>query len=870
MQTKLDAAAVKAQAQGRWRDILTHVGGIPADLLDGEHRPCPKCNGKDRFRLMDEEAGAVICNQCFRHANGDGLSAIQWARTMTFPEALAAVAEYCGAIPAPVNGNGHAHKGKPAELVDPAKDLVFHDWTEDTDMLLEGWCSSKPPITAAAVKSVGGRIAHYYRRWWVVAIPVWGESLDAASPIGWSLYNVNGEGLPRTLRSGADHSDTVKVKLTYGSEKGLIGDLARLRSASEVWKVEGPSDCLAMLSDPTLPNSVAVITNANGAGERPEEWFVSLLADKVCRVVHDADKAGEEGAKGIPATTKRSARAGWVEAIASKATECRHVRLPYKLAAKDDPGRDLRDYLNGLDLEKPGSYEQLQALARKVLPYGAAPVTVKPEPKAKAEPGAASSKKFLGNGYIDGHGKSEEVIPISLVEIIKNLLDITDGWPRRVKNTLFVHDVDAADRTDWLPNSSSLFGWIQSKVGVVDWHRAVGCVTKDEIYAELLRKVQSYESIETFPHFDPLPDHYYACLPRPKCDMTYFTKLVDCFCPATGVDQQLIMAMFATPFWGGRPGTRPMFLITSDDGRGVGKTKITDKLCRLTGGIIELQTSEDAGRTRSRLLSREGLKMRVARLDNVKSLRFSWAELESMITAPILSGHELNKGESSRPNNLTWLMTLNGASLGTDMTQRVIPIKLKRPDDRMGAWESEVDYLIDNHRQEILEGIAQFFKIEPAPIPEHSRWAAWEDAVLARLETPYEIQRVIRERALEMDVELDELETVEDYFTEQLIGFGYRLGPQLVHISSKVAATWYCKATNEKRSNVSAGRILMQFVKEGRSSKLSINPSRSNGRGFLFAMGDVTKNTKADYNLDDMIERRYRGHEVETYATGEF
>ena len=68
---------VKFAARGRWRDILA-ANGFNADELDGRHHPCPKCQGTDRFSLVDEDAGAVLCRQCFDEKNGYGLSAIQW------------------------------------------------------------------------------------------------------------------------------------------------------------------------------------------------------------------------------------------------------------------------------------------------------------------------------------------------------------------------------------------------------------------------------------------------------------------------------------------------------------------------------------------------------------------------------------------------------------------------------------------------------------------------------------------------------------------------------------------------------------------------------------------------------------------------
>ena len=62
---KVDVAELKHEAAGRWPEILAALGGVPRDILDGQHHPCPKCGGTDRFRLVDRDAGALYCNQCF-------------------------------------------------------------------------------------------------------------------------------------------------------------------------------------------------------------------------------------------------------------------------------------------------------------------------------------------------------------------------------------------------------------------------------------------------------------------------------------------------------------------------------------------------------------------------------------------------------------------------------------------------------------------------------------------------------------------------------------------------------------------------------------------------------------------------------------
>ncbi|MBC8357010.1 MAG: hypothetical protein H8E66_33985 [Planctomycetes bacterium] len=95
-ENRLDKDAIKQAASGRWSEILSNLAGISADVLDGKHHPCPKCDGDDRFRMIDEDAGALFCNQCFSTGNGDGIAALGWLTGWDFPTTLREVAAYLG------------------------------------------------------------------------------------------------------------------------------------------------------------------------------------------------------------------------------------------------------------------------------------------------------------------------------------------------------------------------------------------------------------------------------------------------------------------------------------------------------------------------------------------------------------------------------------------------------------------------------------------------------------------------------------------------------------------------------------------------------------------------------------------------------
>lgn len=328
-----DIPYIHTAASRRWPDILADLGGLSRNVMNHrQHFPCPKCQGTDRFRVYAdfEETGGVICNQCGRDCK-TGFDTLIWLTGRKFAEVLGLVAEYLGIEPSNDHHKSNGQSGKHPSKVDPAEHLTFQDWDDGNDMLAAIWCTHKPPITVPAIKLCGGRIAHYKHfdtRYHVIALPVWGESLTAAKPVGWCLYNLAGGNLP-----GGEKGKWVKVKLTYGSTKpGIMGPVDQLATATEIWKLEGPSDLLAFYSIPDRPATAIAITNKAGAGEKPVEWIAKLTTDKPARILHDADEPGQAGA------------VLWAESFAQFSSETRIVRLPYEI--KPDHGADFRDWIN--------------------------------------------------------------------------------------------------------------------------------------------------------------------------------------------------------------------------------------------------------------------------------------------------------------------------------------------------------------------------------------------------------------------------------------------------------------------------------------------------------------------------------------------
>lgn len=317
----MEVSEIKRHAAGRWTDIVRALSGVNGNTFNGQHQPCPRCGGSDRFRAFGDfaETGGCICNQCGKFA--DGFATLQWLTGQDFPT---------------VTGHVKAHLGlnsrrRRVEQVraDPTENLEFLPWN---DQLVGLWCIHKQPISPDAVKACGGRLGVYRKQHSVIAFPIFGELLTKSDPVGWVIYSATGGMLPKF---GKDKQvEWVKVKLTAGSQPGLLLNtnvFSDRESWPEVsWKFEGVTDLLAAVTmNPRFP----AWTNANGAGEVPKHWTMDLLAEKSVNILHDADQPGIDGAE------------KWGLSLARQSKRIRIVRLPYKVDSTH--GKDFRDWLTG-------------------------------------------------------------------------------------------------------------------------------------------------------------------------------------------------------------------------------------------------------------------------------------------------------------------------------------------------------------------------------------------------------------------------------------------------------------------------------------------------------------------------------------------
>lgn len=685
--------------------------------------------------------------------------------------------------------------------------IVQKKWNSEIASI---FCRRKPGVTEEAILAAGGKLGKHLD-YTVIYVPVFGPSLADHGHCMWQACG----GMLKYREK------LIKTKLAPDSHQGLVGKhgLDRIRSAEVVWITEGPPDLLSLWAaiPAGLRESHVVVTMSNGCKQRADPKLLAILKGKSVRIVFDCDEPGQAGAK------------AWAEVLRTIAAETKLVTLPYPIEPKH--GKDLRDWLN-----EGHTYDDLLKLAES-------------SDSLEAKP---RNLETIDNGIITYAGDEEVIEPKPILSIVEEIHDHVGDWPCRVDNSLFVAE-DQAVR--WLDNASSLFAWLQQQCGVVLWRQKTGCVAKQELFQHLKGTATHYAAVEALPHEPPIPGHFYLDQEAAGGDGTTFELLLDRFSPETPADRELIRAMFATVFWGGKPGSRPAFVVTSDIGRGAGKSKLTDMLAHLAGGLIELSQNEDAKAMRERLLSPGGMSKRIVRLDNVKTHRLSWADFESLITSAQISGRRMYQGEGSRPNTLTFTLTLNGPSLSTDMAQRCILIKLCRP-EYVGDWESETMAFIDANRAAIIGDILAFLRQPAGQILNRMRWASWEREVLSRLDDPQTVQQIIIERAQAADTDADEIGLFEEYLESQLERLGYTAETDKVHIPPDYMQRWWNEVMNENRTTVTVSKIIGQLVDEGGTRRIGKNPSRKFGRGFLW---NPEASSNAHYDISSRVEIMQNG-----------
>jgi len=809
----IDKDAVKRAASGRWQDIARQFG-IGDEYLTGKHGPCPKCGGTDRWRVFGDfdQTGGALCSQC-GPSIGDGFALLQWWDGCDFPTALKRVADYVGVVPTSNgNGNGSKRKRPPEPHPEPLATARIAEW-----------CHHKPGFAPESVAAAGGYASEFSRAQAIVFPAISG---DRERTVGHGAYRVDGQAWEAWKSLGERKLHTIG-----GSKDGLIvvGGWDRFDAAETIVKCEGIPDALAIHS--LLPAEYCAVTNLCGAksGKGAKELATAMAGrQKHLVIIHDSDQPGQDGAKTVAKHT------------AAVATSVKNAVLPY--ATEPDNGKDLRDYvLDG------ATWQDIQSMIDG--PFAVDMSDVAADDAADDD---QDDERVISNGFVtkDENGK-RVVYPLRMQTILDAIRQETDNWPRFANGSLFVVGDTEPPATRWLEKTEDMFGYLHL-VKPVRWHSGECMVSRAELRSAFTGTAIEYKAIESYPHYPSIAGHYYLCGDVPAGNGDHLRRFLDYFAPRTDIDRDLLQAAMMTMVWGGPGGKRPAFLITAA-GRGSGKTTAAETLASPFGGCMSFSMNDNAKDMKERLLSRDGLVKRAALLDNVKAGKISSGDIEALITSQEISGKRMYVGEAGRPNTLTWFITVNGASLSKDMSQRCIPVELARPTFSRD-WDAEVLAFVDAHRWQIIGDVIGALQAESHRLHRFSRWGMWERDVLEKLPEPNEAQAVIAERQAALDTDTEEAGSVADYFRERLEDLHYDADADRVFVPSKIATQWLCEATGRRFSGVAGGRYLGQQIDEGAIPCLTRNAAHCRGRGFVWCgpAASIDATTRMD------LEKRHR------------
>jgi hypothetical protein len=403
--------------------------------------------------------------------------------------------------------------------------------------------------------------------------------------------------------------------------------------------------------------------------------------------------------------------------------------------------------------------------------------------------------------------------------IVDDLMQHTGGWPKTVSGWLVAPNSERV--LESLNNHTALFAWLYRTFDI-DWKGRAG-IPKSEFFDFIRGEAQAFADWSDLPHFPSIPKVLYH---HPQIDpgnQETLGKFLDFFTPASPDDRELILALLATVFWGGEAGQRPSFVITSNDsspnqGRGSGKSTLINLIAELSGGQIQIGQQQGIESIKKGILNRANSRQRprLLVLDNIKSWKFSSADLEALITATEIEGHKYYKGGGSVPNHHVMVMTINQPCLSKDLAKRSIIIELALPANSSSWYEDVVAFVRDN-RQAIFADLKGFFDRTQCELPAEgtTRWASWERAVLSRLENPKQLRDLLVSRQQALDADTQEATDFYNALVESLHDGSLRSG-----FDPKTIGTNVFQFSNKNMVSFYQGRIEKNINKRACISKI--------------------------------------------------
>jgi len=514
----------------------------------------------------------------------------------------------------------------------------------------------------------------------------------------------------------------------------------------------------------TLHDKLGIFATTNSSGaSRWEESYNQYLKGKNLILCVDNDPAGE------------SRKEHLLYELKNICNKIKVIEFP-----DEAKGFDVSDYAEKYGLQ--ALQEKLASTKNIVKSQIKTPKENYNEVIAAKEANKSDFSNYLLFSEEDENGKMKKTFkPRHLIDMIEDMNTRLLGFPRVIGTMLFDHDKDSG-KIEHIKSPDAMIAWITAKTKkLVRWKAGDGFISKKEFFEGVYQASRKYNEIAHAPVIPQREDSYSAYPPLPEADSEghyYFNKLIDSFLPATECDRVMIASFLVSPLWYEKGIPKPCFIIDSPDGQGSGKTKVAE-ICAYLYRTDPVRTDKHTleknfDDVTKRLVSYSGRECKIVLLDNVTGT-FSCSRFADLVTASSISGRSpYGRGEESRPNNLTYVITSNNATIDSDMAERSLFIHVKKPEKYDVTWLRTIKEFIDTHRYNIFADMLDIiysrksFDAQPC-----TRFPDFEKIIMQAMCSDFNeynevIKSIITSKA-EANVEEDYALQIRDRIQEELI-----------------------------------------------------------------------------------------------------
>lgn len=316
-------------------------------------------------------------------------------------------------------------------------------------------------------------------------------------------------------------------------------------------------------------------------------------------------------------------------------------------------------------------------------------------------------------------GRTRELLVAkTLVQICAEIQERFNQYPRRLGERLFDFN-PTTEMPETIANPMALSAWLQREGEcLVDFRAKPGFPKIQEVFECFMSSAKSYTAVASAPFFPQRPDVFDLCgeLPPPEKDAAAFWNLVNMFSLATPMDRLLVAVYLTSPMLYStlQDFDRPMWVIDSVDAQGSGKTSVAEVcacLYNCTPINLDFTTLDRLqDQAKKRIISSEGRASRFVLFDNVVGDIKSPTLAQLVTSKTITERAAYGRGEESRPNDLTYTLTVNGGRFDADLASRCYTIRVKKPETMKAFWKRNTLLYAITNRKQILADIIQMFQ----------------------------------------------------------------------------------------------------------------------------------------------------------------